>query len=214
MSCRTVLCLCSFFWICASAHAELFGSQALSDITRIYNQTPSLSQFEVCQGGGCLHYSSAALSSNEWRQVARLFTPSSISAEQERLRIAKAIGLLEEIVGHKVGTSGDVAGTFNDGLMGQQDCNDEAANTTTYLKLLIQTRLVRFHQKDDFRTRNFFFSGWPHTTASIKEIATGTLYAVDSWFYHNGHDAVVVPLSDWKANYKPADSPVYQTKSQ
>ena len=88
-------------------------SQAdVADINRIFHQTPSLNQFEVCQGGGCAQDDSISLTPAEWQSVATLFLPAPTDAQAERKQIALAIGLLEEIVGKKVGTSGDLAGTL------------------------------------------------------------------------------------------------------
>ena len=67
---------------------------------------------------------------------------------------------------------------------------------------------MQFHEIEDMRTRNFFFTGWPHTTAVIREIKTGARFAVDSWFYDNGVAATIVPFDQWKANFQPPDSPV------
>jgi hypothetical protein len=190
------------------AHAEL------SAISRIFHQTPQLSAFEICQGGGCAEISKTSLTELEWNAVTRIFNVPAKDAETERQKIAQAIGLLEDLVGKKVGTSADLAGTFFDGkLAGQQDCNDEAINSTTYMRLLKNNGYMPLHEIEDTRTRNFFFTGWPHTTAVIREIKTGERYAVDSWFYDNGHAATIVPFKQWKANFEPEDSPINQSRS-
>jgi len=187
---------------------------AMADITRIFRSTPSLGQFEICQGGGCTESTVTSLNDSEWQLVAKLFKLTVSNAEEERKQIARAIGLLEEIVGKKVGTAGDRAGTFDNGeYIGQQDCNDEAINSTTYMRLLQQNGYLKFHEIEDMRTRNFFFTGWPHTTAVIRETKTGARFAVDSWFYDNGHAATIVPFAQWKANYQPADSPVGKVRN-
>ncbi len=187
---------------------------ALADINRIYHQQPALNAFEICQGGGCVVASKLSLSDAEWRQVSQLFNPAATGAEDERKKISLAIGLLEEIVGKKIGTSNDLAGTFDSGsLSGQQDCNDEAINSTTYMRLLRQAGYLKFHEIEDMRTRNFFFTGWPHTTAVIHEVKTGARFAVDSWFYDNGHPATIVPFEQWKDNYQPKDSPIGKTRT-
>lgn len=187
----------------ASAYA------ALSDVTRIFRQTPTLGQFEVCHSGGCAESNQLSINDAEWRSVAQIFSVKANNAAEERLQISKAIGEIERIVGAKNGTSTDLAGTFDSGeVAGQLDCNDEAINTTTYMRLLKSNGLMKLHEIEDTRTRNFFFTGWPHTTAVIRDIKTGTRFAVDSWFYDNGHSATIVPFSEWKANYQPPDSPV------
>ena len=187
----------------------------LADISRIFHQKPTLSQFEICQGGGCYQADKTSLSDTDWLPVAKIFSPLANNAEEERKKIALAIGVLEEIVGKKIGTAGDLAGTFdNSDYKGQQDCNDEAINSTTYMRLLQQAGYLKFHEIEDMRTRNFFFTGWPHTTAVIRESKTGNRYAVDSWFYDNGHAATIVPFATWKANYKPADSTIGKVRSK
>lgn len=192
----------------SNAHA------AISDISRIFRQTPSLSQFEVCQGGGCAQSDLVAITDAEWKQITQLFKAKATNAADERALISKAIGLLEQIVGEKNGTATDRAGTFdNKAFLGQLDCNDEAINTTTYLRLLKSNGLMPLHEIEDMRTRNFFFTGWPHTTAVIRETKTEARFAVDSWFYDNGHPATIVPFSEWKANFQPADSPIGKSRS-
>ncbi len=178
-----------------------------ADIQRIYRQAPSLAQFEICHGNGCYKVSQLALTLKDWQPIQALFTDESSNAEVERQKISVAIGLLEEIIGLKIGTNADLAGTFNTDA-GQQDCNDEAINSTTYMRLLKQSGFIRFHAIENLRTRNFFLNDWPHTTAVIREIETGERFAVDSWFYNNGHPATVVPFKVWKSNYYPEDSPV------
>lgn len=182
---------------------------ALADISRIFHSTPSLNQLEICQGGGCYEVSQTSLSDDDWLPIEQIFSPLANNAEEERVKVSQAVGMLEEIIGNKIGTISDLAGTFdNSNYKGQQDCNDEAINTTTYMRLLQQAGYLQFHSIEDTRTRNFFFTGWPHTTAVIHENATGARFAVDSWFYDNGHPATVVPFAVWKANFQPADSPI------
>ena len=131
------------------------------------------------------------------------------NAAEERAQIATAIGVLETLVGEKTGTAGDLAGTFgNSHYKGQLDCNDEAINSTTYRRLLASNGLIQLHAIEDTRTHSFFFTGSPHSTAVLREIATGECFAVDSWFYDNGHAAIIIPFALWKSGYIAADSPI------
>lgn len=215
-TCLQPLCIlaCS-----AMFFSPVFAYAELSEISRIFRQTPSLNKFEVCQGGGCAEISKTSLTELEWNAVTRIFNVPTKSAQEsnevvERQKIAQAIGLLEDLIGKKIGTTGDLAGTFfNGSLTGQQDCNDEAINTTTYMRLLKNNGYMPLHEIEDTRTRNFFFTGWPHTTAVIREIKTGERYAVDSWFYDNGHAATIVTFKQWKANFQPEDSPINKPRS-
>ena len=211
-----------FFKLISTLALLTFYQVALADLvamTTIFHETPSLEHFNICWGGGCETVSLVSITAAEWQSVADVFTQnvnilnaSTLAinpAEQERSNIAIAIGVLETIVGQKTGTSEDKAGTFdNSAYSGQLDCNDEAINATTYMRLLTQAGFIKLHVIEDIRTRNFFFTGWPHTTAVIHEVKTGERYAVDSWFYDNGHPATIVPFSLWKSGYKPADSPI------
>jgi hypothetical protein len=185
-----------------NAHADL------KDISRIYHSTPSLQHIEICHSGGCAEVSQLSLSEQDWQKVSAIFVNKPENAQQERTQIAAAIGVLETIVGEKIGTSADLAGTFNSANLGQLDCNDEAINTTIYMRLLKQAGYMPNHDIEDTRTRSFFFNGWPHSTAVIHEIGSGERFAVDSWFYDNGHAATIVPFASWKSGYKPDDSPI------
>ncbi len=190
---------------------SLHANAVLSDINRIYQQVPALQGFEVCTGGGCAEVKHVSLTDEEWQSIASIFTNARMvtNAEQERDLIALAIGAFESIVGTKTSTATDLAGTFgNSDYPGQLDCNDEAINSTTYMRLLRQNGLLKFHEVEDTRTRNFFFTGWPHSTAVIHETASGERFAVDSWFYDNGFPATIVPFAVWKSGYIPEDSPV------
>lgn len=190
----------------------LHTNAALSDINHIYRQAPALHGFDICTGGGCAEPMRVSLTDDEWQDIVRVFltTEETVApAELEREHIAQAIGVFESIVGTKTSTATDRAGTFgNSDYPGQLDCNDEAINSTTYMRLMQQNGLVKLHEVQDTRTRNFFFTGWPHSTAVIRELSTGERYAVDSWFYDNGFPATIVPFAVWKSGYIPEDSPI------
>ena len=72
------------------------------------------------------------------------------------------------------------------------------------LRILEGAELLRWHEVGPPESRGSLFWDWPHTTATIAERAGGRRYTVDSWFYDNGEDAVVVPLEQWLAGWWPA----------
>jgi hypothetical protein len=204
-------------WLCSFLFCATFVAKAaVSDISRIYKSPVSLEAIEVCYGGGCAASQTIAITPKEWKKIEALFAANTqlnetSTSEWERKKIALAIGLLEELVGAKTGTTSDRAGTFdNEDFPGQLDCNDEAINTTSYIRLMQQQGLLKWHAVEDMRTRNFFFNGWPHTTAVMHEIDSGKRFAVDSWFYDNGLPATIVPFEAWKDDYVPEDSPIRQ----
>ncbi len=202
-------------WLCSVfLGAALSAEAAVSDISRIYKSPVSLNAIEICHGGGCAASETVAITANEWQKIEAIFAANTqanetLTPELEREKISTAIGLLEGFVGAKTGTAGDRAGTFdNADFPGQLDCNDEAINTTSYIRLMQQQGLLKWHAVEDMRRRNFFFNGWPHTTAVMHEINTGKRFAVDSWFYDNGMSATIVPFEVWKDDYVPEDSPI------
>jgi hypothetical protein len=177
-------------------------------MARVLYQEPSPEHFEHCQGGGCAKVMTVALAENEWAQVREIFAYPAESFEEERQNIAWAIGLLERIVGPKTGTDADLGGTFgNSHYPGQLDCNDEAINSTTYIRMLAAEGMLQFHEVMDIKMRGFFFNGWPHTTAVIREVESGREFAVDSWFYDNGVPPEVLPLEVWQSGWHPGSNP-------
>lgn len=185
----------------------LFVTDAQADIAminKVLKQNVQLSGFDICYGGGCAKQAHASMDVDEWQRILDVFDPLPSNAEDERDAIAIAVGVFEEVVGLKTGTDSDRAGTFgNSDYQGQQDCNDEATNTTTYLKLMSDAGLLQFYQVVDLKTRHFFYNGWPHTTAVIEDKENKQNYAVDSWFYDNGIPPEIIPLDVWLDGWKP-----------
>lgn len=173
-------------------------------MNQVLQQTPALSEIIICHGGSCARLATAAIEPEEWQQLQHVCQPAPADADAERACIAEILAGLERVVGAKTGTDADRGGTFgNSAHAGQMDCNDEAINTINYLKLMQQQGLLRFHEIMGIARRGFFFNGWPHTTAVIREIESRQRYAVDTWFYDNGHPAVIIPFETWEAGWKP-----------
>jgi len=185
-----------------------------ADIQRLFRAPPSLYQLEICHSIRCALVTPLELDHADWIPIDALFLQPVLTAAEERVKIAKAIGLLEEIIGRKAGTCNDRAGTIDrPDYAGELDFYDEAINTTTYLRMLHQAGYITFHAIRDMRTRNFFLNGWPHTTAVIRDLDTRQRYAVDSWFYDNGHPATIVPFDVWEDGYFPEDSPIVRPRA-
>lgn len=167
-------------------------------------QQPLPGRFSVCFDHSCATVVTASLNDAEWRRAIAPFDGTATSADQERAVIARSIAIFEEIIGGHFGTSvdlgGNLAGMFREG---QLDCIDESTNTTTYLRMLEQHGLLRFHSVENTSTRFGLFVGMPHTTAVIRETASGQRYAVDSWFFDNGQPPYIASLRDWKAGRDP-----------
>lgn len=188
-----------FFPLAAAADADT--------MTRILKETPTPQRFSFCWGGTCAAIEQVGLTTEEWSRVRVMFDPMPRDAESERETVRAAIGLMESIVGSKTGTSGDRAGTFgNSAWPGQLDCNDEATNSTNYMRMMHADGLMRFHEILDTKTRGGFLIFGRHSTAVIAETGSMKRFAVDSWFYDNGQPATILPLETWQAGWKPGNS--------
>lgn len=169
---------------------------------KIHEITPE--NIPLCHGYGCRLKSYTALTKAEWKQIGQYFKTGR-TAEQERAAVARAAGRFETIAGRKIGTATDVAGTYERLGDDQLDCVDESVNTTVFLELLDQKKLLKHHDISNIATRVPLLGGGGgfHQTAVIVERETGRRYAVDSWFRDNGHNADIVALDDWLYGWKP-----------
>ena len=117
--------------------------------------------------------------------------------------MAYAIAHIEVKVGAKLGIKDRAGMQFTaSGDPEQLDCVDEAVNTTTYLRLIAERGLLRWHRAGLPANRLLDLVN-AHNTAVVTDTSTGIAYAVDSWFYDNGTPAVVLPLATWRAGWDP-----------
>jgi hypothetical protein len=151
----------------------------------------------VCWDYGCDRNARIVVPPGDWADIRALFRPPASTAAAERTRIARAIARFERTAGRLTGTHRDryenVAGS---GLPGQMDCIDESRNTDAYLRLLAEHDLLRWHDVAPRRKRMRWVLD-QHWTAVVVDRATGTAWAIDSWFLDNGHRPYVQRLDAW-----------------
>ncbi len=167
-------------------------------------QAPRGSTVHVCHAYGCRKQTRYRFNEADMAELKSLMakTRKADTAFEERRAVAYAIGWMERRVGAAIGTSSDRAGMdfAASGDPTQQDCVDEATNTTSYLTVLANNGLIKHHvvgtpfAKDDYSRG---VSGWTHWTAVLKETAGGQQWAVDSWIYANGENPAVVEVEKW-----------------
>jgi hypothetical protein len=162
----------------------------------------------ICHGFGCRIKSTATLSSYDEQLIKQTYGGTKSSPKQERQAIARTIGKMEDIIGKQTGTDTDQAGTYNNSGNDQFDCVDESINTTNYMRYLDMQGLLKHHKVRKPISRTFFTSGklGPHQTATVMEIETTEIYAIDSWFRDNGNKAEVIDITTWKNGYTPDPS--------
>lgn len=199
---RGILCACLALLMSACTHGDPSVDDYL-DGRNVKMRSPE--KFDQCHGYGCRLISRITLSDATWKELGHIFKRPSKTPEQERERLAEAIGLMETRVGAVNGTSSDVWGTFQEFGDDQLDCVDESTNTTTYLELFQQKGWVKFHDILTPRARMPLISGrgWWHQTGVIRERASGELFAVDSWYEDNGVPPHIVPFDAWKSGWHP-----------
>ena len=120
---------------------------------------------------------------------------------------AYAIGHIEAKVGAKLGINDRAGMQFTAANNPtQQDCVDEATNTTSYLLVLQTNGLLKHHTVEGTMYKQNLARGlatlnpvkyWPHFAAVLKEKESGQKYAVDSWSGPNGENPAVVKVEDW-----------------
>lgn len=185
----------------------LLGGCSTGIATSKYNSEPSAPEaFTICHGYSCTHKSKAGFSDAEWNSIAAIFRSNPAKdAAVERVKLGKALALMERYTGKKTGTSEDLpmAGSIKESNF-QMDCIDETVNTTQYVDMLQKAALLKFHERTEPTHRGYLIDGrWPHNTAVVREKETGTLWAVDTFYRGNGEEPYIVTRADWLAGWKP-----------
>lgn len=191
--------------LAASGCTHERGGPVLGHYQQFAVEAPSArNRVNVCHAYGCKAQTPFTFKPGDVAELRAVMKKNkkADTPGEERRAIAYAVGWIERRVGQQIGTSADRAGMDFEapGDPTQQDCVDEATNTTSYLLVLAQNGLVKHHTvgtpfaKEDF-TRGV--AGWTHWTAVLKENKGGQKFAVDSWFYANGENPAIVETEKW-----------------
>ena len=165
----------------------------------------------VCFNYGCLTQNEVIFSDEQLEELGLSLRRAHTSAE-ERALIGEAIGRLLGWAGQQSPISADRGGNYaDDAVYGRMYCIDHSTTTTRLLRLLERRGLLRFHRVlEPVRRLRFLVS--EHYSAQIEEIENdrneendGMRFVVDSWFFDNGHPAVVMPLESWLNGESPND---------
>lgn len=170
---------------------------------------PNGNQVTVCHAYTCKEQSTYTFRRKEIAEISAIMkkVKRADTPFEERRAIAYAIGHIEVKVGKKLGIK-DVAGMqfAASGNPTQQDCVDEATNTTSYLLVLQKNGLIKHHTVEMTMSKENLAKGiatlnpvkyWPHYAAVLKEKKSGQKYAVDSWPFPQGENPAVVKVEDW-----------------
>jgi hypothetical protein len=165
---------------------------------------PSGNTVFVCHAYGCQKQTPVSFRGDQLKQIAEVMkkTRKADTAFEERRAVAYAVAWMENYTGNSIGTKDDRPGMdFNgSGDPTQQDCVDEATNTTAYLLVLERNGLLKYHTVGrPFSRGNILLgvSNWPHWTAVLWETSNKQKWAVDSWIYVNGENPAIVEAEKW-----------------
>ena len=161
--------------------------------------------FTLCHGYGCTHQMRLGLREHEWHDILKNFDKPAQSAEKERSQIAKSAAAFERYT-HKI--SGLIEDQAEASRLpeneGQMDCIDETVNLSQFLSFLDEADVLKYHKATKPIHRGFFIDGkWPHNTATITEIKTGQVYAVDGYYRKGGEEPHIIEKEIWMANWRP-----------
>jgi hypothetical protein len=170
---------------------------------------PQGNKVTVCHAYSCKQQTTYAFSREDIAEIAAVMkkVKRSDTPFEERRAAAYAIGHIEGKVGAKIGIEDRAGMQFTAANNPtQQDCVDEATNTTSYLLVLQTNGLLKHHTVEGTMYKQNLARGlatlnpvkyWPHFAAVLKEKGSGQRYAVDSWSGPNGENPAVVKVEDW-----------------
>lgn len=168
--------------------------------TGVANESATPDRIPVCFDFSCKTRVTVSLNDKDWQGVYKIFENSE-SALQERDNIKQAIAVMEHLVGQHTPTYRDIARNWSEkhqeltALPGQMDCIDESINTTTYLSLLEQAGLLKFHRVLDRAYKKSLID--QHWAAEVVDMQSGQHYVIDSWFADNGEVPILVKSERW-----------------
>lgn len=156
----------------------------------------------VCHAYGCQKQTPFTFRQADLDRIAEIMDGARAAETPvaERRGLARATAWIERRVGAEIGTASDRASIdvlgSNDAT--QQDCVDEATNTTSYLMVMARNGLLRHHTVErPFAKGNLLMGVWPHWGAVIRENLSGERYVVDSSNGPNGATAEVQTAERW-----------------
>ena len=164
----------------------------------------------VCSGYNCNFKTPIRFSDNDREMISKIFETTDFrTPHEERQMISTAVATIEAIVGPIVGTENDKGGVLENQFVGnieKQDCVDESASTTSYLKYLQDNELIFMHTIVVPQSRGALIDGrWPHFSAVIKDKKNKKQFVVDSWYRDNGEPPVIMELKDWVYDWRRAN---------
>ena len=168
----------------------------------VHSAAACADELTICYNYGCNSRAPVEYSADQLESLHRLLETAG-DAAAERAAISSVIGRMYAIAGEQTPVWRDKGGNYADGgVNGQMDCIDHSTNTDAFLRLLQARGWLRFHEVLNPIERTRFIVA-VHWTARIRDRETQRAYAVDSWYFDNGHPAAVFAVEEWLAGKDP-----------
>lgn len=177
------------------------------------NPNPTLSDFTVCHGFFCAERSPATISEEQWRRVTAIFKTRAKNARLERQQIARAVAMIQTIVGPQTGTNAhqwthrNMLVLPNGGDLSQLDCIDTSVNTWTYMTLMERSGLFAFHRVAPL-------SYAPLRNTAVMQEINGGYFAIDASLVDVGVPPPVMPLAIWLGAAWPPDPAAFEREDR
>jgi hypothetical protein len=193
--------LCASILVLFRCEIVLAGDgEAAAYLNKYEVPLPTTSEVVVCHGFGCTFRTVVSLNEKDIAQLREVLRKGQRSASDEINAIANAVAWFERRIGRVTGTSRRTprAGPDQAGLQSEADCIDESVNTTALLLLASQLQLLRHHEITGPESRGYLLDmRYPHATAVVANLRTGSRWAIDPWTKRNGERPDTLPLERW-----------------
>ena len=170
---------------------------------------PTLDTVSVCHAYGCKAQTLFTFSQADLEEIALVMAhvKRDDSPSEERRAIAYAIAWMERRVAPSIGTATDRPSMdfSGSGDKSQQDCVDEATNTTSYLLVLQRHGLIHHHSMERPFAKDSV-SQWTHWAALVKDKESGISFAIDSSSGSNGENPTVQAAASFYVPDGPDDN--------
>ena len=175
---------------CTSTSSNYLGEITKTEESRLF----------ICHGFDCSYKTRLDLGPKDQERFAALFAKVT-TPEAERSAVGKAVQYAEDRAASVIGVRDLPKSDYTQSrVKGQMDCIDESTNTRSLLLYLEKRGLLKHHAVEANRSRGLFVDGrYPHSTAVLRERASGKRWAIDSWYEPAGGAPDIMPFDDWVA---------------
>ncbi|HEU5019267.1 MAG TPA: hypothetical protein VFT69_15000 [Pseudolabrys sp.] len=195
--------------LAVSACAQSAEHLSTTYLDRYATLNPTPASFTECHGFGCAEVSHVSLSPHQWRRVTAVFRPRAANAGAERRQVARAVALMQRLVGAQTGTAVHQWTHKNLHVLpnlgsdpSQLDCIDESVNTWTYMTMMERDHLFHFHRVAGLSYAGLPTDRTPRNTAVLREKGGG-YFAIDPSLVDAGVPPPIIPLETWLGSWPP-----------